>query len=267
VQAVPSLKIGNEMDTKGTVFVTGGASGIGLAIARSLLEEGWRVVIADRAQGNLDAALGFEEDDARLRFESLDVADENAVEEAIDRCDATFGPLVGLVNSAGIFGSETPALETDTGLFRQILDINLIGSFITSRAAARRMRARGRGAIVNISSVSGLRGNFGRVAYGASKAAVIQMTKVMAVELAPDRIRVNAIAPGPVETPMVRDVHTQDMRAEWLRMVPQRRYCEPEELAGAALFLLDERKSSYITGQTICVDGGFTAAGLIAGNR
>ena len=216
-------------------------------------------------KGNLDKARGsFGEHDARLRFESLDVADENAVERAIDRCDTDFGPLVGLVNSAGIFGSETCALETDTGLFRQILEINLIGSFVTSRAAARRMRASGSGSIVNISSISGLRGNFGRLAYGASKAAVIQMTRVMAVELAPDRVRVNAIAPGPVETPMVRDVHTQDMRAEWLRMVPQRRYCEPEELAGAAAFLLDERKSSYITGQTICVDGGFTAAGLIA---
>ena len=265
--SLSSRRMGCEMNTKGTVFVTGGASGIGLAIARSLLDEGWRVVIADRAQGNLDKARGsFGEHDARLRFESLDVADENAVERAIDGCDTDFGPLVGLVNSAGIFGSETSALETDTGLFRQILEINLIGSFITSRTAARRMRARGSGSIVNISSISGLRGNFGLVAYGASKAAVIQMTKVMAVELAPDRVRVNAIAPGPVETPMVRDVHTQDMRAEWLRMVPQRRYCEPEELAGAAAFLLDERKSSYITGQTISVDGGFTAAGLTARN-
>jgi len=255
------------MDVKGTVFVTGGASGIGLAIARSLLEEGWRVVIADRAQGNLDKAFGgFAANGARLRFESLDVADESAVERAIDRCDTDFGPLVGLINSAGIFGSETPALETDTGLFRRVLETNLIGSFVTSRAAAKRMRARGLGSIVNISSISGLRGNSGRVAYGASKAAVIQMTKVMAVELARDRVRVNAIAPGPVETPMVRDVHTADMRAEWLRMVPQRRYCEPEELAGAAVFLLDERKSSYITGQTICVDGGFTAAGLIPRN-
>jgi NAD(P)-dependent dehydrogenase (short-subunit alcohol dehydrogenase family) len=253
-----------EMDAKGTVFVTGGASGIGLAIARSLLGEGWRVVIADRAQGNLDKTRGgFGQYGARLRFESLDVADEHAVERAIDRCDTDFGPLVGLVNSAGIFGSEASALETDTGLFRRVLEINLIGSFVTSRAAAKRMRARALGSIVNISSISGLRGNYGRVAYGASKAAVIQMTKVMAVELASDRVRVNAIAPGPVETPMVRDVHSQEMRAEWLRMVPQKRYCEPEELAGAAVFLLDERKSSYITGQTICVDGGLTAAGLI----
>jgi NAD(P)-dependent dehydrogenase (short-subunit alcohol dehydrogenase family) len=143
--SLSSRRMGCEMNRKGTVFVTGGASGIGLAIARSLLDEGWRVVIADRAQGNLDKARGsFGEHDARLRFESLDVADENAVERAIDRCDTDFGPLVGLVNSAGIFGSETSALETDTGLFRQILEINLIGSFVASRTAARRMRARGK---------------------------------------------------------------------------------------------------------------------------
>jgi NAD(P)-dependent dehydrogenase (short-subunit alcohol dehydrogenase family) len=111
--------------------------------------------------------------------------------------------------------------------------------------------------------VSGVRGNSGRVAYGASKAGVIHMTKVMAVELAPLGIRVNAIAPGPVATPMVTEVHTVQARAEWMRTVPQRRYGTPEELAGAAMFLLDDGKPSYITGQTICVDGGFTAAGIM----
>ena len=147
-----------------------------------------------------------------------------------------------------------------------MLEVNLIGSFVASREAGQRMRERGRGSIVNIASVSGVRGNSGRVAYGASKAAVIHMTKVMAVELGPSGIRVNAIAPGPIETPMVREVHTEKARAEWMRTVPQRRYGTPDELAGAATFLLDERKSSYITGQTICVDGGFTAAGIMAGS-
>jgi NAD(P)-dependent dehydrogenase (short-subunit alcohol dehydrogenase family) len=101
---------------------------------------------------------------------------------------------------------------------------------------------------------------------GASKAAVIHMTKVMAVELAPSGIRVNAIAPGPIETPMVTEVHTDQVRAEWIRTVPQRRYGTPEELAGAATFLLDDRKSSFITGQTICVDGGSTAAVIMGGS-
>ena len=158
-----------------------------------------------------------------------------------------------------------PALDTSADLFRKMLEVNLIGSFVVSREAAQRMRQRGRGSIVNIASVSGIKGNNGRVAYGASKGGVIHMTKVMAVELAPLGIRVNAIAPGPIETPMVQEVHTPEVRAAWMATVPQRRYGTPDEIAGAAIFLLDERKSSYITGQTICVDGGFTVAGIMGG--
>ncbi len=254
------------MHTNGTVFVTGGASGIGLAIVRALLDEGRRVVVSDLAQGNLDQTrqeLG--RDAERIRFEALDVTDEEGVSRAIARCDAEFGPLIGLVNSAGI-GADVASLETSTGLFRKMVEVNLIGSFVASREAAQRMRARASGSIVNIASVSGVRGNSGRVAYGSSKAAVIHMTKVMAVELGPSGIRVNAIAPGPVETPLVKEVHTDQARAAWMRTVPQRRYGTPDELAGAATFLLDDNKSSYITGQTICVDGGFTAAGIMAGS-
>ena len=101
-------------------------------------------------------------------------------------------------------------------IFRKILDVNVVGSFVVSREIAKRMRERGRGSIVNIASVSGIRGNVGRVAYGASKGGVIIMTKVMAVELAESGIRVNAIAPGPIETPLVKEVHTDEIRAEWL---------------------------------------------------
>jgi NAD(P)-dependent dehydrogenase (short-subunit alcohol dehydrogenase family) len=246
-----------------TAFVTGGGSGIGLAVVHALLDEGWHVVVADLAQGSLDNVrrdLGGEA--ARIRFEALDVTDEEGVRRAIARCDAEFGPLTGLVNSAGI-GADVACLETSTALFRKMVEVNLIGSFVASREAALHMRARDGGSIVNIASVSGIRGNSGRVAYGASKAAVIHMTKVMAVELAPLGIRVNAIAPGPVETPMVTEVHTAQARAEWMRTVPQHRYGTPEELAGAAMFLLNGGKSSFITGQTICVDGGFTAAGRV----
>jgi NAD(P)-dependent dehydrogenase (short-subunit alcohol dehydrogenase family) len=127
------------------------------------------------------------------------------------------------------------------------------------------MRPRGSGAIVNMASVSGIAGNQGRVAYGASKGGVIIMTKVMAVELAPLGIRVNAIAPGPIETPLVKQMHTSMSRDAWLRAVPQHRYGAPSEIAGTALFLLDAEKSGFITGQTICVDGGFSAAGLMQG--
>jgi NAD(P)-dependent dehydrogenase (short-subunit alcohol dehydrogenase family) len=248
-----------------TVFVTGGASGIGLAIVEALVAEGWRAIVADLAEENLDRCrdvLGAA--GGHVRFERLDVADEDAVVRSIAACEKEFGPLTGVVNSAGI-GHDVPALETSADLFRKVLDVNLIGSFVVSREAARRMRTRGTGSIVNITSVSGLAGNEGRVAYGASKGGVITMTKVMAVELAPLGIRVNAIAPGPIETPLVKELHTEEARAIWMSSVPMRRYGSPAEIAGAALFLLDDTKSSFVTGQTICVDGGLTSAGIITG--
>jgi NAD(P)-dependent dehydrogenase (short-subunit alcohol dehydrogenase family) len=192
----------------------------------------------------------------------MNVSDEDTVVRVIAACEAEFGPLTGVVNSAGI-GRDVPALDTSVDLFRKMLEVNLIGSFVVSREAARHMRARGAGSIVNIASVSGIMGNKGRVAYGASKGGVLTMTKVMAVELASIGIRVNAVAPGPIETPMVQEIHTPEVRAAWMTTVPQRRYGSPAEIAGAAIFLLDDRKSSYVTGQTICVDGGFTAAGII----
>lgn len=246
-----------------TILVTGGASGIGLAVVEAVLAEGWRAIVADLDPKSLDrckAALGAHGD--RVRYEQMNVADEEAVIRAIAACEAEFGPLTGVVNSAGI-GRDVPALDTSVDLFRRMLEVNLIGSFVVSREAAKYMRARGSGSIVNIASVSGIKGNKGRVAYGASKGGVLTMTKVMAVELAPVGIRVNAIAPGPIETPLVQEIHTPEVRAAWMTTVPQRRYGSPAEIAGAAIFLLDDRKASYVTGQTICVDGGFTAAGII----
>jgi NAD(P)-dependent dehydrogenase (short-subunit alcohol dehydrogenase family) len=246
-----------------TVLVTGGASGIGLAIVEAILAEGWRAIVADLEQKNLDRSKDvLSPANNRMRFERMNVADEDDVVRAIAACEAEFGPITGVVNSAGI-GRDVPALDTSVDLFRKMLEVNLIGSFVVSREAAQLMRARGGGSIVNIASVSGVMGNKGRVAYGASKGGVITMTKIMAVELASCGIRVNAIAPGPIETPLVQEVHTPEVRAAWMTTVPQRRYGSPDEVAGAAVFLLDQRKSSYITGQTICVDGGFSIAGIL----
>jgi NAD(P)-dependent dehydrogenase (short-subunit alcohol dehydrogenase family) len=246
-----------------TVIVTGGASGIGLAVVEAILAEGWRAVVADLEQRNLDRCRDvLSPSNNRVRFERMNVADEDEVVRTVAACEAEFGPITGVVNSAGI-GRDVPALDTSVDLFRRMLEVNLIGSFVVSREAAKLMRARGSGSIVNIASVSGVMGNRGRVAYGASKGGVITMTKVMAVELASVGIRVNAIAPGPIETPLVQEVHTPEVRAAWMTTVPQRRYGSPDEIAGAAIFLLDQRKSSYITGQTICVDGGFSIAGIL----
>ncbi len=126
------------------------------------------------------------------------------------------------------------------------------------------MQHSGGGAIVNIASISGIRGSKGRSAYGASKGAVINLTKVMATDLAPFKIRVNAVAPGPIDTPMVRAVHSDDDRKTYHRFVPMRRYGEPAEIAHAVEFLLDERRSSYITGEILAVDGGFRGAGIFS---
>lgn len=252
------------MTGQGVTIVTGGASGIGFAIARALLADGWKLILADLKPDALDtarAALDPKRSDL-VRSVVMDVADEAGVVAGLQDCEDGFGPVRGLVNSAGI-GRDVPFFETSTTLFRQILDINLTGSFTVAREAGKLMLAHGGGAIVNIASVSGQRGNIGRAAYGASKGGVITLTQVMACELAPQRIRVNAIAPGPIETPLVKAMHDETVRANWLRSVPQRRYASPEEIAGAAVFLLDETKSSFVTGHVLNVDGGFAAAGLL----
>lgn len=249
-----------------TVLVTGGASGIGLAIVEAVLNAGWRAVAADIEPRNLAAARQALGARGELRFEQLDVSDEDAVIKLIADCGRDFGPLGGVVNSAGI-GRNIPALETSAAVFRQVLDVNLVGSFLVAREAAKVMRDHGGGAIVNLASVSGVTGNEGRAAYGASKGGIVVLTKVLAVEFAPLGIRVNAVAPGPIETPMVTAMLSDADRATWLKRVPQHRYGAPSEIASATLFLLDGNKSGYLTGQTICVDGGFSAVGMMSRER
>lgn len=248
---------------KGVVIVTGGASGIGLALVQGLLDVGWRVLALDIRADSVQSAketLHTRHPD-QLLLDTVDVTDENRVEAILTRCDNEFGPIAGLVNSAGI-AAEMPCMDTDTKTFRRILDVNVIGSFIVARAAARHMMVHRAGSIVFIGSVSGLRGNYGRIAYGASKGAIVNMTQVMAVELAEHGIRVNALAPGPIDTPLTKEVHSAAARRNWGNVVAMHRYGTPEELCGPIQWLLDEQASSYVTGQIIAVDGGFTALGL-----
>ena len=226
--------------------VTGGASGIGLGIADAARAAGWRVAVADRtpAEG----------------VTVLDVTDAAAVANWIDGLKG----LRGVVCSAGI-SAATPALDTAPELFRRILDVNVTGSFLVAQAAAKAMVAGGKGgSIVLVASVSGLRGIQDRLAYGASKAAVINMAQVLAIDLARHGIRANALCPAPIETPMVTKLHDAETRAQWLARIPAARYGRVGEVAQAALFLLDEARSSYITGHALPVDGGYAGAGVMA---
>jgi len=243
-------------------IVTGAASGIGLATAELLLAKGWKVALLDRDETALEVAREKHGKSKSVRVAPLDVTDERRVEKAVADTVETFGGLTGVVNSAGI-AADKHVFDTPVDLFRKMLDINVVGTFLVGRAAARVMMDKGGGAIVNIASISGLRGSKGRSAYGASKGAVVTLTQVMANDLAPFGIRVNAVAPGPVETPMVQAIHTPEDRALYHRYIPMKRYGQPVELASVIHFLLDDAQSSYVTGEIIAVDGGYRGAGLI----
>jgi len=249
------------MTDRGVAIVTGGASGIGLATARALLADGWKIMIADLTHAGLEAARA-ELEPLRAnatKYVLMDVANEASVIAGLDGCEDGFGPVRGLVNSAGI-ARDVPFFDTSVELFRKILDVNLTGTFTVAREAGKLMLAHGGGAIVNIASVSGQRGNIGRSAYGASKGGVITLTQVMACELASVGIRVNAIAPGPIETELMLGAWT----AEALRERPQHgaipRFGTVDEIAHAAAFLASP-DAGFITGITVSVDGGAVAAG------
>ncbi|GLZ14320.1 oxidoreductase [Actinomadura sp. NBRC 104425] len=235
----------------GTAFVTGGASGIGLATARTLRDQGWNVVIAD-LDGSALRRVGREVDG--VRAVALDVTDAPAVAAAVGAAEAEFGAVDALVNCAGVV-ENAPFLTAAPETFRRTLEVNLTGTFLVGQAVARGMAARGRGSIVNIASVSGLRGGPYRAAYGASKGGVIALTKVMAVELGPCGVRVNCVAPGATDTPLVRVAQPPAIRRAVLRSIPLGRYADPAETAAVIAFLAGDG-AAFVTGQIWGVDGG-----------
>lgn len=242
-------------------IVTGSGTGIGAAIARRIAEEGAAVVLADR---DLASAQSVCEEivskGGRASACRVDIREPDQVAAMLDHTRNTYGRAHILINNAGL-GAQKHFLETPLETLRAMLDVNVVGTFLCAQAAARDMVELGGGAIVNFSSHSGFLGSSGRAAYAASKGGIIAMTRVMAVDLAEHKIRVNAVAPGPIDVPRSRHQHTDERRNAWHQAVPLARYGEPEEVAAAALFLASD-DASYMTGQTISVDGGFTAAGL-----
>src|SRR5580692_11377215 len=241
-------------------LVTGAARGIGLAVAKRFLAEGWRVALLDIERDLLDGAVGALSDSENTLALHCDVSDVAGVRDAVEAVQRRFGRLDALVNNAGtaVFA---PVLETSDQDWNRILAVNLTGPFLCTKAAAPLLREHGGGAIVNITSISAVRASTLRSAYGTSKAGLAHLTKQLAVELASLGIRVNAVAPGPVETAMAKAVHTPEIRADYHDAIPLNRYGLEEELAEAVFFLCSDR-ASYITGQVLAVDGGFDAAGI-----
>lgn len=247
---------------KKVALITGSGRGIGREMARLFAAEGARVVIADiheenacRTADELTAAGG------EAYPLPADISDPEQVESMTQLAAGRWGRLDILVNNAGI-GLNVPFLETTLDDWQRVLAVNLTGTFLCAQAAARVMVTQRVGRIVNVASISGQRGGQGRAAYGSAKAGVILLTRVMAVELAPLGINVNALAPGPVDTDQSRGTHTPLTRRAYHQRIPLGRYGERGEIAAAALFLASD-EASFINGAVVNVDGGFGAAGLM----
>ena len=193
---------------------------------------------------------------------ALEVSNAASAAQMVLRTLHEFGRLDILVHSAGI-GAELNFLETSEADWRRLIDIDLTGTFFCCQAAARQMQKQGDGGrIVALASTAGMRGGTGRAAYGAAKGGVIALVKVMAVELAPFRITANALAPGAIETELVSRMHDTETRRAYRAGIPLDRYGTPEEVASAAVFLASD-EARYITGETLVIDGGFIAAGVM----
>jgi 3alpha(or 20beta)-hydroxysteroid dehydrogenase len=234
------------------VLISGGARGQGAAEARLFVAEGARVVIGDvlEPEGHaLAAELG-----SVAVFLRQDVTQESDWQRAVDAAQA-LGGLHGLVNNAGIYQPRS-LMETDTELFERHMRINQLGCFLGMKCVVPLMERSGGGSIVNISSVAGLRGSPGAIAYSATKWALRGMTKAAAMDLAPRKIRVNSVHPGPIDTEMLK-VRTPEQNQQRLQRVPMKRMGTAEEIAQLVLFLLSD-ESGYITGAEVAIDGGAT---------
>lgn len=237
-------------------IVTGGASGIGAAAVRRFHTEGARVLIADlndEAGKALAAELG-----ERTFYRRVDVSSWEEVKAMVDAAVDAFGRLDILFNNAGI-GGRAPIPDLPVEQWRQVMAVDLDSVFFGCKAAIPIMRAQGGGVIVNTASISGMFADYSLAAYNAAKAGVINFTRAAAIEHARENIRVNAVCPGPVDTPIIARIKEyQGVREAWDECVPIGRFARPEEIAAVVAFLASE-DASYLTGAAIPVDGGLTA--------
>ena len=237
------------------VMITGAARGIGYEIAKQFGNEGAVLSLLDNHEENLSAtaeefkSLGFQ-----VYAYRVDQSIRDQVDVTVTKAEAIL-PIDILINNAGI-AQETAFLDIDEKEWRRIIDINLTGMFFVSQSVCRHMVSRKRGIVVNMSSKNGLDGEVGYAHYNASKGGVVMLTKTMALELAHVGIRVNAVCPGYIQTPMSESIDTPEFTADFVkRYIPMNRPGKPKEIASVFLFLASE-ESSFITGQVIVADGG-----------
>jgi meso-butanediol dehydrogenase/(S,S)-butanediol dehydrogenase/diacetyl reductase len=252
--------MGNFHDLEGKrVLITGGASGIGFATAKRFLEEGSSVFIVDWNRKTFEEALSA---NPRLAGAQADVSNPCEVEGAFEGMDALFGGIDILISNAGI-SVRKPFLDVTYEQWSRILRINLDGMFLCAQEAIKRMKGQRSGVILFTASTNGLEGHPLYADYNASKAGIILLAKTLALEFAP-WLRVNSVCPGYVLTPMQKAEYTPEMLEEVNRNIPLNRHATPEEVAGLFAFLASGL-AAYITGQTICIDGGETAGQYLSG--